>query len=170
MSLHENKINWCLEKARKEMEENGIHKGLIKIKPERRLIEDHIKKAEHNLKAMSDFKRIGYSDWSASAAFYSIYHCLLAIITKFGYESRNQECTFSLIYDLIEKNQLNLDKKVLEEVHSLKIGEKFEFPTIVEIREIEQYGVKLSLDDQIFDRLLRIAKEVLDKAKEILAE
>ena len=170
MPHSENKIDWCLKKAKKELERGDRHRGLIKIDPEKKLIEAHIKKAEHNLYAIADFKKSGYSDWSASAAFYSVYHCFLAIITKFGYESRNQECTFALIYDLIEKNRINLDKKLVEEVHFLKPEEKLEFPTIVEIREAEQYGVQLSLEGETFDRLLKTAKTIWDKTKEILEE
>ena len=42
--------------------------------------------------------------------------------------------------------------------------------TVIEIREIEQYGIKLSLEDEAFDKLNHIAKTILDKTKEILEE
>ncbi len=168
MSQVDNKIDWCLKKAEKELAQGDKHRGLIKIKLDRELINSHIRKAEHNLKAISDFKRAGYSDWSASAAFYSIYHCFLAIIANFGYESRNQECTFALIYHLIEKEEIDLDKRIVEGVRLLKPEEKHEAPTIIEIREIEQYGVHLSLEEKTFEKLLKIAKAILDKTKEVL--
>lgn len=59
-----------------------------------------------NFEAMTDFHEMGYSDWSASAAFYSLYHGLLAILAQRGYELRNQSCTFSLIEDLITKEEI----------------------------------------------------------------
>lgn len=89
MSHSENKVDWCLKKAEKELQEGDKHRGLVKIKSDQTIVNDYIKKAEHNLKAITAFRDIGYSDWSAPAAFYSIYHCFLAIVTKFGYESRN---------------------------------------------------------------------------------
>ena len=168
MSQIDNQLSWCLKKAEKELKAGGRHRGLVKIISSQELAKEHIKKAEHNLKAISDFKKYNYSDWSASAAFYSIYHCLLAILVKFGYESRNQECTFALIYQLIESKQINLDKNLIEKIHSLNHEEKHESPTIIEFREQGQYGVKLSLEDETFNNLLSISKSILEKTKEII--
>ena len=69
---------------------------------------NHLKKAEHNFKAVLSFEKTGFSDWSVSAVFYTIYHCFLAIIRKFGYESRNQECTIALVEHLKEQNKIKL--------------------------------------------------------------
>ena len=168
MSHCKNKVDWCLNKAKKELQEGKKHRGLIKINPETKLIEAHIKKAEHNLNAIQDFKKIGYSDWSASAGFYSIYHCFLAICIKFGYESRNQECTFALIHYLIETGQINLDAEVVNKIQSINPEESQEHPLIIDIRESEQYGVSLSLNEISFERLLITAKTILDKTKEII--
>lgn len=170
MSHAENKFKWCLKKAEKELQHGSNHRGIIKIKPDLNLVEAHIKKSEHNLNAITDFKKIGYSDWSASAAFYCIYHSLLAIITKFGYESRNQECTFALIYYLIETEKINLDKELVQEIHLLNPEEKHESATIIEIREIEQYGIRLSLESETYNRMLKIAKTILNQTKKIIEE
>ncbi len=168
MSQTEKKVKWCLGKAERELQNAGKHRGLVRIKPDGVLVNAHIRKAEHNLSAIEDFKNIGYSDWSASAVFYSVYHCFLAIITKYGYESRNQECTFALIYYLIETNKINMDKEIIERVYSLNPDEKHKSPTVIEIRETEQYGVNLSLEDESYQKLQNIAKVILDQTKEIL--
>ena len=165
-----NKVEWCMKKAEKELQKGDKHRGLIRTRPDQKLAGSHIKKAGHNLNAIRDFKRMGYSDWSASAAFYSIYHCLLAILAKFGYESRNQECTFALIYNLIETGQIPLERGTIEQVHALEPEEKHESPTIIEIREVGQYGIALSLENETFSKLLKKAKEILDQTKEILEE
>jgi uncharacterized protein (UPF0332 family) len=55
---------------------------LRKIDVNRELINKYLAKATHNLNAVTEFKKIGYSDWSASAAFYALYHCLLALLIK----------------------------------------------------------------------------------------
>ena len=168
MSHSENKIGWCLKKAEKELLVSDKHRGLVKIKPDLGLARLHLSKAEHNLKAIMDFKRAGYSDWSSSAAFYSVYHCFLAILAKFGFESRNQECTFAVIYDLIDKGQVGLSKVLVEEIHSLDLDQKHESAEMIDVREETQYGVKLSLEDDTFERLLDVAKKVLDNTKEVL--
>ena len=82
-----------LKKCLKEGEKGERHKGLRKIEVSEEKIKGHLNKAIHNFKAMTSFQKTGFSDWSASAAFYCLYHCLLALIAKEGYESRNQICT-----------------------------------------------------------------------------
>ncbi|MFH1834902.1 MAG: HEPN domain-containing protein [Methanobacteriota archaeon] len=170
MSHSKNKVEWCLKKAEKELKERRMHRGLREVTPNAKIIRAHIQKAEHNLKAISRFKEIGYSDWSASAAFYSIYHSLLAIANKFGFESRNQECTFALIYHLIEEGKIPLDKKIVDGIHVLDPEIAHEKPTVIEVREVEQYGVATTLENETYNRLLNTAKTILDKTKTIIEE
>jgi len=80
MSHAKNKVEWCLKKAERELGEGRAHRGLVNIAPDLHRAREHVQKAEHNLKAMLYFKDGGFSDWCSSAAFYSIYHCLLAIL------------------------------------------------------------------------------------------
>ena len=154
-----------MKKAEKELQEGNTHRGLVKRSPDLALARKHILKAEHNLEAVSRFKEIGFSDWSAPATFYAIYHALLAVLAKQGYESRNQECTFALIYKLIDTKQINLDDKLIAEIHELQPEEAHQEPTIVDVRESEQYGLSLSLEENTYNRLLSIAKNILDQVK-----
>lgn len=166
----ENKVEWCLKKAEKELAAGSMHRGIVRIKPGRELAQSHVAKAEHNLRAMSDFRDSGYSDWSASAAFYAMYHCLLAIISLHGYESRNQECTFALVRKLVADGKVRLDLALVDGIASQSPDEQHELPTVVDIRESGQYGVSLSLEDRTFKRILNLARELLDRTKEILQE
>src|SRR3989344_9497102 len=100
MSQSKNKVKWCLKKAEDELKEGGKHRGLVKAKSDLNKARKHLLKAEHFLRATMYLKKGNFSDISTSTLFYSMYHCLLAIAAKFGYESRNQECTFALIYYL----------------------------------------------------------------------
>ncbi|MDO8517390.1 MAG: HEPN domain-containing protein [Nanoarchaeota archaeon] len=168
MSPAKNKLSWCLQKAEKELKNNEKPRGLVIVKPDRNQALEHIKKAEHNLKGGIDFSKIGYSDWSASAFFYSMYQCLLAIAAKFGYESGNQECTFALIESLIEDKKISLDKKLLDKISSLEIQK--ETSTSTEIREEYQYGTKLSLNENLYKELLELSQKILSQTKEIIEE
>ena len=122
-------VKWCLNKAKKEIEEckkqgKGLkHRGLLKINPDIDEARKHIEKAEHNLNAISRFEEIGFSDWSIAAGFYSIYHCFLAIAVKFGYESRNQACTIALMELLKEEGKINIDAKFIDMLKSADIEE-----------------------------------------------
>ncbi len=106
MSKAKNMLHWCLNKAKAELEKEGKHRGLIQVKPDANLAREFIEKAEHNLEAFLLNRRHKIYDWTISMGFYTMYHCCLAIITKFGYESRNQECTLAVIESLIEEKKL----------------------------------------------------------------
>mgnify|MGYP001566949261 CR=1 FL=1 len=95
MSVKE-KLNKCF----KEGESGERHKGLKKIGISMEVVKGHLTKANKNFQAITDFKKIDHSDWSPSAAFYSLYHLLLALLAKYGFESRNQSCTFAFVEDL----------------------------------------------------------------------
>jgi uncharacterized protein (UPF0332 family) len=167
MSHATKKVTWCLDKAQTELKEKGTHRGLVKVKPDLGKATDFVRKAEHYLKATQYLKDGNFSDISASTIFYSIYHCLLAIAEKFGYESRNQDCTFALIYSLIEDGKIDFDFNLLNKIASLDArsdGEK----TTVGVREQFQYGTELSLKDNLYNELVDLAKQVMEKTKEIL--
>lgn len=165
MSKASNHVKWCLDKAKKEIEKGEAHKGLVKIKPDKEEALKYIAKAEHNLNAFLHNKEGGFYDWTISIGFYVMYHCCLAIITKFGYESRNQECTLALIESLIEDKKLNEDfRKYLEAIKSADKGKKEE-EQIQKMREKYQYTPIIEIDTQKVDELLGICQDMIKSAK-----
>jgi uncharacterized protein (UPF0332 family) len=173
MSQASNHVIWCLSKAKKEIEEckklgkRIKHRGLSKIEPDVELAKKHIKKAEHNLKAISRFKEIGFSDWSIAAGFYSIYHCFLAIAVKFGYESRNQTCTIALMEWLKEEGKININEKFIEMLKEAEIEEVQE--KAIEMREDYTYGIDISVEDESkINDLKNISKEAIDWATSLI--
>ena len=173
MSQHSKKVEWCLNKAKKEIEEckkqgkRLKHRGLLKINPNMDEAKNHLIKAEHNLKGVTKFEKIGFSDWSISAGFYSIYHCFLAIAARFGYESGNQTCTISLMKYLKEEGKINVENKfieLLEYEEFESIGESF-----IDLREDYTYGVEISVEDKTrINELKDLCKELLDVSKQII--
>lgn len=49
MSHARNKVQWCLDKAKKELKEGNKHRGLIQTEPSIKMAKEHIAKAEHNI-------------------------------------------------------------------------------------------------------------------------
>ena len=170
MTHAKNKVEWCIRKAEKELKESGKHRGLVKIKPDKIKAKDHVAKAEHYLKATEYLKKGDFSDISASTVFYSMYHCLLAIAAKAGYESGNQECTFALIYNLIEEKKIDFSQEILNRIASLETKEEAKEKTTMEIREQYQYGTALSIKDNLYTELVQLAKETMSKTKKIVEE
>ncbi len=169
MSHVKNKVEWCLRKAEKELEGGGAQRGLIKIKSDIEKAREFIKKAEHYLKATDYLNKGDFSDISASTVFYSMYHCLLAIAVKFGYESGNQECTFALISSLIEDKKMDFDQNVLDKIASFDVKDE-ENESIIKIREKYQYGTSLTLKEDLYNELFDLARTVISKTKEIIEQ
>lgn len=120
----------------------------------------------HNFKAMSAFQKMGFSDWSASAAFYCLYHCLLALIAKEGYESRNQSCTFAYVEDMIDNKKISLTKEELKEIFDKDVTEDLAHSKmILDIRENMQYSIKTAMEDEEFMELKERTKELFDKVR-----
>lgn len=158
-----------MNKAKKELEETGLHRGLIKGEPDTKIAEKHIQKAEHNLEAALYFDKGGFSDWSTSAFFYCLYHCFLAILRKFGYESRNQECTIAVIEMLNEEGKINVEN---ESIDTLKIAKDKEADhSLIKLREDFQYGVEIKFNERKeFNKLVDLCKQMINKTREIIYE
>lgn len=170
MSHVKNRVEWCLKKGEEELKEEGKHKGLVRTAPDIAKARGHIAKAEHNLKLMISLKNTEFSDWCVSAAFYAMYHALLSILAKFGYESGNQECTFALISNMAEDETIILDAAILDNIARIDPEKQAKRETITEIREQYQYGTKLSMEDKTYEELLGTVKRVLGESKRILEE
>src|SRR3989338_3539176 len=121
-----------------------VHRGLIKVKPDEKRAREHLLKAEHNLEATFYLHKGGYTDWCSSSLFYTIYHCFLGLLSKFGYETGNQECTFALIEMLIEEKKIRLEMNDLKEISSL---DRKNEDTVIGLRERYQYSPKMALGD-----------------------
>lgn len=143
------------------------HQGLRKIKPNEQLSREYLLKSQHNFAAITIFHDAGYSDWSASAAFYALYHGLLAILAVRGYESRNQSCTFALIEDWIARGEIKAITLVdVKEMFDKSVKEDLEHSEkILDIREKMQYSAKTTLAEEEFQALKKRTKELFDKIK-----
>ncbi|MBU0471507.1 MAG: HEPN domain-containing protein [Nanoarchaeota archaeon] len=145
-----NKLKWCLEKETR----------MKKIKPNNKLSEEHIIKAKHNLKAMNYNIEGGFEDWAVSQAYYAMYHSLLAILFKKGYESKNHECTINTVEHLIEQKEIQIDKK---DKTIIRTTEQMTNKDAKALREEFQYGTKTTVNKEIIELLTQNAKKIVEK-------
>ena len=97
-----------------------------------------------------------------------MYHCFLAIAVKSGYESKNQECTFTLMYTLIDDGKLDIEKETIDMVallHEENVDE-----SVIETREHYQYGTELSMKGELYNETFEFAKIFLGKVKRVIEE
>ncbi len=164
MSHLENKLKWCFDKAKRELAEKNKHRGLVQIEPNLAEANKHIQKAEHNLNGAIYFWKGDYSDWSTSAFFYCLYHCFLAILAKFGYESRNQECTVALIKQLKFEGKIKIDDQIINSFNIEEIDQQHE-NNIIQIRENFQYGTDTSVNDEKLKKLKDLCMKAIEEAR-----
>ncbi len=140
MSQASKHVEWCINKAERELEEckksgkSLKHRGLLKIEPNIELAKEHKEKSEHYLKVTNYLIQGDFTDISVGTIFYSMYHCFLAITAKFGYETGNQTCTIALIEYLNEEGKIKIDQKFID-MFKYKEDEKNKKDSVIEMRE-----------------------------------
>ncbi len=157
MTITKDKFKWCLRKGK-----GKYHKGLKKVKPDEIASKKHVEKALHNLKAMDYNIKGGFSDWAVNAGFYAMYHSFLAILSKLGFESRNQECTFTTIEYFIELGKTKLSKDDVNMVRNASKDVKSDAKTL---REDMQYGTKTEIERESLRVLEGNSKYIVNKVR-----
>lgn len=167
MTQAQNKLKYCINKAKKEGEK---HRGIRIVQPDLALAGRHLAKAQHNVKAMLYLIKGNFLDWAVNASFYSMYHCCLAILAKFGYESRNQDCTFAVIETLIEDKKIDLPIEKLRRIASADRSQVMDSDEVIELREDAQYGTGTVFDVGQVKTLEKETMEFLEIAKRSVEE
>ncbi len=169
-------LDWCLNKAKREIEEckkqkkKIHHRGLLKIEPDKKLAFGHLQKARHNLEVFRLLRKNKFSDWSITAGFYTLYHCFLAIAVKYGYESKNQICTIALMETLQEQGKISINQNIIDFM-KYEEEENHHEHSIIELREDYTYGVDLEVKEkEQLDRIEKLCIEFIDSTKNIVYE
>ena len=157
MSIHKQKLDWCLAKENR----------MKKIKPNDQLSDEHINKAKHNLRAADYNIKGGFSDWSVSQSYYAMYHSLLAVLFKIGYESKNHECTINAVEYLIDDGKIDLD---LKDIAFIRTTEQMTSKDAKSLREEFQYGTETTVNEKLLKELLENAKRVVEKVEIALSK
>lgn len=157
MPRTKDKLNWCLANK----------KRMRKVNPDNTLSKKHIEKAKHNLKAADYNLKGGYDDLAVSQLYYAMYHSLLAILFKKGFESKNHECTINTIEYLIETKQINFSRK---DLMFIRTTEQMTTKDAKSLREEFQYGTKTKMNKILLNDLIQKSKEVVEKVEIVLSE
>ena len=89
----EEKLKECFKNAEKAEKSRIKHKGLLLRKPNDKDAREYIKKAKRELELCDFYKEKGFDYKLPEEWFYTLYYCALAILSKFGIESRSQKYT-----------------------------------------------------------------------------
>src|SRR3989338_121137 len=150
-----NHLKWCLKDARR----------LVRAKPDLDLAQKHVKKSEYNYGVLQTLERLKIYDWALNVGFYAIYHCFLALLAKYGYQSKNQACTITVLLTLINEKKLDLEKDLITQFDTLDVEENLASPTIRMEREVSTYGVETSIDleqlKKIKELIIKVQRETI---------
>ena len=152
----ENKFNDCLRK-----------KLINKIDANQINIEGHISKAKHYLRAMDYNIKGGFSDVAVSNAFYAMYHSLLALLLKLGYEARNQECAINAIQYFIEIKKIDINIKYIDIIRRTSENKPKDAKTL---REEFQYGIETSVNKDVLNLIKNNAIDFVETFEKLLKE
>jgi uncharacterized protein (UPF0332 family) len=157
MRNHKSKLKWCLK------EESRMRR----IAPDKKSSQEHFEKAKHNLRA-ADYNLKGrFDDWVVSQVYYAVYHSLLSILFRKGYDSKNHECTINAIEYLIETKEINLE---FEDIAFVRTTEQMIQKDAKSLREEFQYGTKTEVNKELLRNLLNKSKEIVEKVEVVLNE
>lgn len=156
----DNHLKWCLKYPNR----------LKKTKPNMNLAKKHLKKSEYNFEVMKELEESKRYDWALNAGFYSVYHCFLAILAKYGYESKNQSCSVTAILKLIDEGKLDFDRDLVLQFDTLEVNKEATKPTVRQSREISTYGVLSDIDTKQIGNIKNIIKKVQRETIRILGD
>ncbi len=165
MSLEE--LKECFVNAKKTDNRGKKHKGLLLNKPNQLLAEEYIAKAKQNLSFCEFYKSQGADYKLPEEWFYTMYYCALAILCKFGVESRSQKCTALFLRYVKDRKLIEYDDEFIDRitVHSNKKEE-----SDVDKREIARYGSFIRNEEvkRMYDEMMGVCKKCISQCEEII--
>lgn len=157
----------CFANALKDENKGKKHKGLLLTKPNIKEGEEYITKPKKNLELCKVYKEKEFDYKLPEEWFYTLYYCALAILAKFGVESRNQRCTVFFLKYMKDKNIIAYDDKFIQRI--MVYREKEEMSDVDE-REKARYGSSIEIKEAIenYDKMMNICREAISQCEEII--
>ncbi len=163
----EEKLRECFKTAERNEKEGIKHKGLLARSPNPEEAKGYIEKAKKELELCAFYKDKGFDYKLPEEWFYILYYCAIAILSKFGVESRNQRYTALFLKYLKEKGIIEYDYELIERitVHTKK-GEESD----VDKREEARYShlIKMENVEKEYDLMTEVCKKAIEQCEEIV--
>jgi uncharacterized protein (UPF0332 family) len=153
--------------AIKDEKKGKKHKGLLRVSPNQKTAESYLEKAKKNLQLCNLFLEKGFEYKLPEEWFYTLYYCGLAILSKFGIESRSQRCTAAFLRYTKDKEIIDYDDEFIDiiTVYSSK-----EEKSDVDERESARYGASIKSKEvsSKYDYMDNICKKAISQCEEII--
>lgn len=163
----EKEVAECFANALKEEKKGKKHKGLLVVKPDNEQAKGFIIKAKKTLELCDLYKQEGF-DWKVPEEwFYTLYYCGLAILSRFGVETRSQRCTAAFLRFVKDKGLIDYDDEFIDRitVHKEKDGK-----SDVDERENARYSslIKMEAVETEYQKMTDVCKRAISQCEEII--
>ena len=157
----------CFISAIKDEKKGKKHKGLLITQPDNKKAEEYIFKAKMNLELCDFYKEKGFDYKIPEEWFYTLYYCALAILSKFGIESRSQKCTASFLRYAKNKGLIEYDGEFIDRITVYREKEE---TSDVDERETARYGSSIKSEEVTarYKSMTDICKKAISQCEEIV--
>lgn len=149
-------------------DKRGIkHKGLIFKGLNNNEAREYIEKAKKELELCFFYKEKGFDYKIPEEWFYTLYYCALAILSKFGVESRSQRYTALFLKYLKEKGIIDYQDEFIERI---MVYSKKDNESDVDKREEARYSssIKIETVNKRYEDITTLCKNAISQAEEII--
>lgn len=157
----------CFSNALKDEKKGKKHKGLLVVKPSTKDAEEYIIKGKKNLELCKLYKEQEFDYKLPEEWFYTLYYCALAILSKFGVESRSQRCTAIFLRYAKDEGLIEYDDEFIKRIMVYREKEeKFD----VDEREKARYSSSIQIKEvkQNYNKMMNVCKEAISQCEDII--
>ncbi len=161
------KLRECFQKAEKDEKEGKKHKGLLLKKSDDAEAKRYIQKAKESLEFCELCRQKEYDYKIPEEWFYTLYYCALAILSKFGIETRSQKYTALFLQYVKDKGLIDYD---LEFINRIMVYTKKGEESEVDEREDARYSssTKIERVNERYLEMTMLCKRAIEQAEEII--
>lgn len=160
-------VRRCFSDARLDEENGRKHKGLLFIGADGEKAEEYVRKAKTNLELCDFFRRRRFDYKIPEEWFYTLYYCALAILAKFGIESRSQRCTALFLRYVRDKGIIEYDEEFIDRITVYREKEAL---SDVDERENARYGSSVRSEEIIhrYSMMTAVCKRCISQCEGIV--
>jgi hypothetical protein len=165
--MTEKEVRDCFLSAARDEEKGKKHKGLLITRPDDKKAQEYLAKAKMNLELCDLFKERGLDYKIPEEWFYTLYYCALAIISKFGVESRSQKCTAAFLRYVKDSGLIEYDDEFIDRITVFRDKDE---TSDVDERETARYSssVKSEEVEYKYAEMTEVCKRAISQCEEIV--
>ncbi|MDD9954470.1 MAG: HEPN domain-containing protein [Candidatus Woesearchaeota archaeon] len=151
------------EKIQECIDEKKLRKQSIDYEE----IKGHIRKAENNLRFITENIKLRFLDWAITGCYYASYHAALALIQAKGYTSKNHYATLCVLIKKFYRKELT-EEDITLVAKFLDYHDVLFYVESKQKREDATYSTKTRFSEQDVEKLRIQATLFVNKTKDIL--